>query len=59
MKLKVRVAVLFAAAVALFLMTALPAQAMYCNIKNDPELSALCNQVISVVCGNPKLGPCE
>ena len=39
-------------------LTAAPAQAMYCNIHNDPDLSAACNTVIGIVCGNPKLPRC-
>ena len=39
-------------------MTAAPAQAMHCNVNDQPDLTAACNTVIAIVCGNPKLPRC-
>jgi hypothetical protein len=37
--------------------SAAPASAMHCFINGQPELTTVCNQVLSIVC-NPKVGPC-
>ena len=58
MKLKLRISTLVIAAFAAFTV-APPANAMHCYINGQPGLTDTCNQVIGVVCGNPKLPRCE
>lgn len=58
MGLKMKLATVAMTVMGLGALAAPSANAMHCYINNQPELTTACNQVIGIVCGNPKLGPC-
>ena len=57
-KIKLRIAALVVGALAA-LTVAPHANAMHCSVAGQPDLSDTCNQVLGIVCGNPKLPRCE